>query len=298
MSLIIPNIVSRPAFIPEFDAWGSFSGKQVAITGASGTLGKILCGKLEARGICYHKFPGDITIAPEVSDWIRKVKPDVFFHLAAIVSTEEVLADPSKAMKTNALSMLPIMDCLKDVARNCWFFYASTSHVYGDTVNTGHSGSLSEDSPISPISLYGATKLAGESICQPMAETYGIDLCIGRIFSFYHESQPDSYLIPSLYKRILAASGGSDLELQNPDAIRDFLNAEMVVDAILWLSTVHAEGIVNIASGTGISVGEIANKISQNEDKNINFLGFNNIAHSSLVANISRLSKLIKAAHE
>lgn len=298
MSLIIPNIVSRPAFIPEFDAWGSFSGKQVAITGASGTLGKILCRKLEARGISYHKFPGDITIAPEVSDWICKVKPDVFFHFAAIVPTKEVMANPSKAMKTNALSMLHIMDCLRDVARNCWFFYASTSHVYGDMVNTGHSGSLSEDSPINPISLYGATKLAGESICRPMAEAYGIPICIGRIFSFFHSSQSDSYLIPSLYKRINAASPGELLEVQNTNAIRDILNAEMVVDAVMWLYTGKATGIVNIASGKGTSVMEIAEKISDALNKKINIIELESVTPSILIANPGRLANIINSIDE
>lgn len=298
MSLIIQNIVSRPAFIPEFDAWDSFSGKQVAITGASGTLGKILCGKLEAHGISYHKFPGDITIAAEVSDWIHKIKPDVFFHFAAIVPTRDVLADPSKAMKTNALSMLHIMDCLKDVARNCWIFYASTSHVYGDMTKPGHAVHLSEDSPTNPISLYGATKLAGESICWPIAEAYGIPICIGRIFSFFHSSQPDSYLIPSLYKRINAASPGEIIEVQNTNAVRDILDAEIAVDAIMWLYTGKATGIVNIASGKGTSVMEIAEKISDALNKKINIIELESDTPSILIANPGRLANIINSINE
>lgn len=298
MPLIIPNIVDRPAFIPEFDDWNSFSGKQVAISGASGTLGNILCGALERNGISYQSFLGDITVSADVNDWISEVRPDVFFHLAAIVPTNEVLADPSRAMKTNAISMLHIMDGLKKFARNCWFFYASTSHVYRETVEAGGSEALSEDSPITPISLYGATKFAGESICRPMAEAYGISICIGRIFSFYHSSQPESFLIPSLCSRIGASSPNTSLEIHNLAAVRDFLDAETVVDAILWLYARHATGTVNIASGKGTTVMAMAEKIAEGLNKKIRFLKSGSNTPTKLVANTERLARIINCKNE
>lgn len=298
MSLTGTKLFDRPVFLPEFDSWKNISGKRIAITGASGTLGRILCSRLDKQGIGYSAFQGDLNEPGHVNAWISNSNPEVFFHFAAIVPVHDVLVNPSKAMKTNALSMLQVMDSLKEFAQGCWLFYASSSHVYQNASPDGTAQTISEDSPTNPISLYGATKLAGESICRPLAENYGITLCIGRIFSFFHDSQPDSYLIPSLYRKIHEATDGSDMEIQNPNAIRDFLDAEMVVDALLWLSAVRPEGIINIASGTGISVGEIAKKVARNEDRNINFVGLSTGEQSSLVANISRLSKLIKTAHE
>lgn len=291
-------LVERPDFLPEFDAWQSISGKRIAITGAGGTLGKILCSRLETQGIGYSAFRGDITEPSQVNAWIRDSNPEVFFHFAAMVPVHEVLANPSRAMEINALSMLQVMNSLKEFTQECWLFYASSSHVYRNPPSDGTAQTIDENSPTSPISLYGATKLAGENICKPLAETYGIHLCIGRIFSFFHDSQSESYLIPSLYRKIREAEDESILEIQNTEAIRDFLNAEMIVDAILWLSAVHAEGIINIASGSGTSVGEIAKKIAQFEGRNINFLGINGSGKSSLVGKIDRLSKLIKTAYE
>ena len=298
MSLKSKILVERPAFLPEFDSWQSIYEKRIAITGASGTLGRILCSRLEKRGIGYSAFEGDITEPDQVNAWIIDSNPEIFFHFAAMVPVHDVLANPSRAMKTNALSMLQVMDSLKELAQGCWLFYASSSHVYQDTQRDGTAQAINEDSPTGPKSLYGATKLAGESICRPLADCYQIPLCVGRIFSFFHDSQPDPYLIPSLYRRIREAADESTLEIQNTEAIRDFLNAEMVVDAILWLSAIRAEGIINIASGSGISVGEIAKKIARNEGKKINFVGLKSSGQSSLVANINRLSKLIKTAHE
>jgi len=298
MSLTARKLVDRPAFLPAFDSWQRLSGKRIAITGASGTLGKILCSRLDEQRVVYSAYQGDINEQDQFRAWVSEVKPDIFLHFAAIVPIQDVLANPTKAMKTNALSMLHIMDSIRDFAENCWFFYASSSHVYQNPSHGSDVSTISEDSPTNPISLYGATKLAGESICRPMAGSYQISLCIGRIFSFYHDSQPDSYLIPSLRKRVREAADESTLELQNPGAIRDFLDAEMVVDAILWLSAARAEGPINIASGKGLSVGEIARRIARNEGKTIHFMESCSAVQSTLVANIGRLYNLIKATHE
>lgn len=298
MPVTTSQLVERPDFLPEFDAWQRLVGNRIALTGANGTLGKLLCARLKANNISYSAYVGDINDGEHVRSWIIDASPDILFHLAAMVPVQAVMKNPSLAMKTNALSIINLTDGLKELTRTCWFFYASSSHVYPDSVSDDKSQPLSENSPTGPISLYGATKLAGENIAKPIAESYEIPLSIGRIFSFYHDSQPESFLVPSLRKKIHETATGTQLELHNPDAIRDFLNADMVVDAILWLSALRAEGIVNIASGNGISVREIAERISRKSEKNIHFVESHLGAKSVLVANIDRLSMLIRDAHE
>lgn len=297
MPLTSPQLVERPVFLPVFDAWQRLNGNRIAITGASGTLGKLLCNRLDANNIGYSSYPGNINDLNQVQSWISLASPDIFFHLAAMVPVRDVMENPSQAMKTNAISILSLMDGLKHLVPACWFFYASSSHVYQDLSESGGSLSIQENAATQPISLYGATKLAGEMIAKPIAESYGIPLCIGRIFSFYHDSQPESFLIPSLRRKIQMASSGDRVELHNADAIRDFLGAEMVIDAILWLSVQRAEGIVNIASGQAISVREIAERISQHVAKKIHFEEYNDGRRSALVGNINRLSTIIRDAH-
>lgn len=297
MSVTVPQLVKRPAFLPEFDAWPLLEGNRIAITGASGTLGKILCARLNANSIGYSAYDGDIKNAEQVYSWINGADPDVFIHLAAMVAVQDVSDNPSLAMNTNALSMLHLLDGVKSLLHPCWFFYASSSHVYPDACLNEISLPVSENTPTDPISLYGATKLAGESIAKAMSKHYQIPLCIGRIFSFYHHTQPESFLVPSLSRKIQEAAAGSQLELHNPDAIRDFLDAEMVVDAILWLSALRAEGIINIASGSGISVREIAKMISMHASKEIHFVESKAGAKSALVGDVRRLSELIGKFH-
>src|SRR5262249_10978301 len=66
------------------------------------------------------------------------------------------------------------------------FLYASTSSVYG------RYASGDESLPTRPISPYGVTKLAGESLCRAFAEERGLPLVVLRYFSVYGPRQrPD-----------------------------------------------------------------------------------------------------------
>ncbi|MDP6461059.1 MAG: NAD-dependent epimerase/dehydratase family protein, partial [Gemmatimonadota bacterium] len=66
--------------------------------------------------------------------------------------------------------------------------YASSSSVYGDTRQLP----LSEDAPTAPNSPYGATKLAGEHLCQLYHANYGVDVLSLRYFTVYGPRQrPD-----------------------------------------------------------------------------------------------------------
>jgi UDP-glucose 4-epimerase len=55
-------------------------------------------------------------------------------------------------------------------------FYASGSGVYGDAGNTF----LDENSPLNPISTYGASKLAGESILSAYSYMFGLEVVVFR----------------------------------------------------------------------------------------------------------------------
>jgi nucleoside-diphosphate-sugar epimerase len=72
----------------------------------------------------------------------------------------------------------------------------------------------------------------------------------------------------------------------------------VVVDAIMWLCAGKATGVVNIASGKGASVMEIAEKIANALNKKINILGLEGSAPSNLVANPIRLANIINSINE
>ena len=95
----------------------------------------------------------DLTEKDKVEGYIRSLPElDFVFHLAAIVPIEEVNKNPFVAFSVNVGGTLNLLASLKPQSQI--FIFASTSHVYAPQ-NTP----IKEDDTLSPISIYGETKL-------------------------------------------------------------------------------------------------------------------------------------------
>ena len=258
----------------------------IGITGSSGTLGKILIRKLRKFKINYSEFKGDILNENSVNLWIRSHNFESIFHFAAIVPVDKVEQNKNKTFKVNILGTQNILNALMHSSQIPWIFYASTSHVYDYSKK-----SITEKSKINPINYYGYTKHLGEKVFSYYVEHINPNVCIGRIFSFYHRSQKVPFLYPSL-KRKIKNKRGNSLEIYGSKNIRDISKAEDIVDSIYKIYLKQSAGIINIGSGKGISVKKFAKNIL--EDNKINIVDKNKYVPNKLVADITKLKKILK----
>lgn len=292
----LSRLVPRPRFLPQFATWSALRDLRIGITGDRGVLGSLLKERLFNVDIQAVTFSGDVADAKSISRWIKATRPDIMFHLAAIVPIRKVEANPADAMRVNATSLLPLSEALARFAPDSWVFLGSTSHVYHAHANSGTARlHLSEASATSPMSLYGATKLAGEQIMVPLAKHFGTRLCVGRIFSYFHERQPPAFLVPNLAGRIQHAKQGETIDVRDADAIRDFLHADMVVDAMLHLCARRFEGTINIASGRAIRIGAMAERLVVLSGRDVQIKHIPSDRVTRLVADVRRF-RLIMAA--
>lgn len=255
----------------------------IGITGAKGVLGKILASKLIDFGCKVFPFEGDVRDRNSLKEWIRKGY-DAIFHLAAVVPVNLVEANPLRAYSVNVGGTINILEEVSSLENIPWLFYASSCHVYKSS-----DVPLAENSPVCPVTLYGETKWMAERICFNSYKSNNIPICMGRIFSFYHDTQKKPYLYPTIKERLANEDLALPFELKGADSIRDFLNAEEVVDILLKLMDKKAVGVVNIASGRGIKVKDFVQQFSENELNIINTDDNVNI----LVADTSRLTSII-----
>ena len=298
MQLNLDNLAPRPDFIGEFQNWDSIRGRRIAVTGHKGMLGSLISERMADAGVAIETYAGDINDSSAISDWIRVFKPDCLFHLAAMVPLKSVLADAIAAMRTNATALLPIAEAIGKYVPECWVFLGSTSHVYKPSESRHDVHPIAETSITNPISLYGATKLAGERIFVPLAEHFHIPHCIGRIFSYFHERQDTAFLVPRLINQISRANHGATVTVSDSQAIRDFLHADMVIDAILSLYANRSTGTVNIGSGISLSVGDMADRVASWLHKDVVIDKLPSDRFSALVADTGKLASLIQQSSD
>ena len=122
-----------------------------------------------------------------------------------------------------------------------------------------------------------------------MLEHLNITYCIGRIFSFSGVRQKVPYLVPTLMRKIKELPDGGELNVVNPDSIRDIMDAETIIDVILHLAQKRFKGTINIGSGESISIRDIAHHIAKTIDKEVIITGVNEDQPNSYVADIEQL---------
>ena len=287
-----PQFFEQPAFIPIFEDYGHLLGKCIGITGQIGVLGGILSERLTSNKVNVEAYPGDITDITTLEGWFRKYHFDYFFHFAAIVPVSEVMDNPLKAYDVNVVGSYNICKQIIETQPNCWLFLASSSHVYKGTAISEESAPTTA-SDEEPDTFYGASKLAAERICIPILNQYGIDYCIGRIFSFSSPQQKEPYLVPTLCRKIKETPQDGVLEIINPDSVRDIMDANTVIDCVLGLAKKRFKGTVDIGSGKGMSIKEIGLHISKMLGKKVQIRGVNKTEPNSLVANVETLKKVL-----
>jgi dTDP-4-dehydrorhamnose reductase len=135
---------------------------RVLVTGACGMLGSLVCDKLGDHHIIPTDImPGceclDITDTNSVFDTIQRTRPEMVIHCAAMTDVDGCERDPDPAFKVNAVGTRNLACACASI--DCAIAYVSTDYVF-----SGEKGSpYTEFDPTGPISVYGASKLAGEN---------------------------------------------------------------------------------------------------------------------------------------
>ena len=132
---------------------------RLLVTGAAGMLGQDLVGAVEAAG---HEAVGlarenvDITDAAATQRAIGDAAPDVVINCAGWTDVDGAEASPAGTQATNATGAGYVAAAAGRAG--AWIVQISTDFVFDGTKRSPYV----ESDPVSPISVYGSSKLAGE----------------------------------------------------------------------------------------------------------------------------------------
>jgi dTDP-glucose 4,6-dehydratase len=197
---------------------------------------------------------GDIRDAGLVDEVVADV--DVIVNAAAESHVEKSIRDgASEFVTTNVEGTQILLDAIRaqPVER---FLLVSSSEVYG----TAEYAPMDERHPLEPRSPYAATKAGADRLAYSYRVTYDLPIVIVRPFNNYGPRQHPEKVVPRFVTQALS---GEALTIHGDGhASRDWLYVDDTASAIealieAPLDTVAGE-VVNVATGTDISVGEIA----------------------------------------
>jgi UDP-glucose 4-epimerase len=167
---------------------------------------------------------------------------------------------PEENHEVNAYGTLNVL-AQASVSRVKRFVYCSSSEVYGTALKVP----MAESHPTYPMTVYGASKLAGEAYARAYNRTYGMDTVVVRPFNTYgprshHEGDAGEF-IPKSVVRVL--NGKPIVIFGNGRQTRDFTyvtdSAAGIIAAGMCKRTTG--GTFNVGSSFEISILALAKKI-------------------------------------
>lgn len=135
---------------------------RILITGGNGQLARDLTRALAAQAV--QPLPRqtlDICNRDQAAAVVRSLEPDVLINTAAFHRVDDCETEPDAAFAANALAVRHLAHLCAE--RNALFVHFSTDYVFGGQERRAP---LTEEDPPAPLSVYGASKLAGEYLAQ------------------------------------------------------------------------------------------------------------------------------------
>ena len=133
------------------------------MTGAAGQLGRDVVSVLGRHETVEVTAADHAALAVEdraaVDCLIETVRPGVVIHAAAITNVDLCETDPGRANAVNAIGTRNVAEAAERVGAH--MVYVSTDYVFDGRGSRPYR----ESDQANPISVYGATKLAGERAC-------------------------------------------------------------------------------------------------------------------------------------
>jgi threonine 3-dehydrogenase len=202
---------------------------------------------------------GDITGRPEVFDAVKETRPELLYHLAAILSARGETM-PHLAYRVNMDGTMNVLEAARlfEVGQ---VFYASTIAAFGP----GLPNPVANEVSLRPTTMYGVTKVAGELLGEYYQRKFGVDFRGVRFPGLINAGIPGGGTSDyALFMYVEGVRSGSYAAFCEPRAKIPFMYMPDALRAIIELAAAPREkltrSIYNIAAVTA-SAEEFADAV-------------------------------------
>lgn len=262
--------------------------KRILVTGATGFVGRQILANLASRKV-------QVTLVVR-----RELKKEAMLSVENIILTEDVFSQ-SRAWWEQSLQGIdtvihaawfcepgqylqsPInLDCLKGtitIAQACVdsgvrrFVGIGTCFEY-DT----EACYLSVDTPLRPATPYAAAKAAAYLALNQSLSKACVEFVWCRLFYLHGEGEDSRRLVPYIHQQL---QKGEIANLTDGLKVRDYMDVSDAAASIVNIACGESTGPVNVCSGVGITIRELALRIADTYGRRdlLNFGARNNNSH-------------------
>lgn len=183
---------------------------------------------------------------------------DYVFHLSAmwLLHCKDF---PRTAFDVNITGTFNVLEaCVRNNIKK--LIYSSSASVYGDAVQVP----MTEDHPFNNKNFYGATKIAGESMCTAFNDRYGLNVIGLRYMNVYGPGQDQHAVYTGVVPIMLNKIAANEAPMINGDGSQayDFIYVEDVARAnIAALESDVKIGFYNVGTEVQTSIKTLCDTI-------------------------------------
>lgn len=189
---------------------------------------------------------------------------DIIVHLAAQAGVRYSMENPYTYVHSNVMGQVAMLELAAKLPKRPPVVYASSSSVYGMGEETPFSETARADKP---ISVYAATKRAGEMLANVYKELHGVRSTGLRFFTVYGRyGRPD--MAPWIFTKAIL-NGDTISVFNNGDMLRDFTHVSDIVSGVVGAvdraadTSLHLEPVYNLGNNTPVKLADFIAAIEQ-----------------------------------
>jgi nucleoside-diphosphate-sugar epimerase len=201
---------------------------------------------------------------PEATDYAVE-NTDVVFHFG-VLDMIPLHTNVRDYLEKTIIGTFNVLNAVKryDVQK---LVHISTAEVYGKAKDIP----INEECPLKAQSPHISSDISAEKLVEGYYLSENLPVTIVRLFNTYGPIQSRDAIIPTIIVQGLAKQ---KLFLGNMHAVRDFIYVEDVVEGLMKTAEIPESvgEAINLGSGQGISIGDLAEKILKLMDKEVEIL--------------------------
>jgi GDPmannose 4,6-dehydratase len=203
--------------------------------------------------------PCDLCSAAEVRSLLETERPDEIYNLASQSSVRLSFLCPGQTLAFNTLSVLTLLETIRQISPNIRFYQASSSEMFGRIPELP----IKEDMAFHPLSPYAVSKASAHWMTKNYRESYGLFISCGILFNHESYLRTRDFFVKKIICEALEVAAGKrpHIAIGNLAAKRDFGYAPAYVEAMYLMMQHGAADDFIICSGRSLSLREIAEHV-------------------------------------